>query len=608
MRSGVTIAANRLRARLLGSFAYSLPAMRLVGAVSPGGVVAIALLSAASALVPVGMAYIGKIIVDNVVIANGGDATRVSHVVWWVATEAALVALLGVLERASSVVTQSVGGKLAIHINLLILEKALTLDLQHFENPAIYDKITRARNEASSRPLSLLQQHLQVFRNTLSTLGYIGLLLRVSPWMVAALIIASIPAAIAEAKFSGAAYRLRQARSPERRRLAYLEFLATDDRHFKETKLFRLGRTLVERYRQGAESVHREELSLARKRSLWTYALSLAGVITFYLSYGLVAVTAASGGMTLGDMTLYVVAFRQSLQGVQAVLAAVGGMYEDNLYMSNLFEFLALPTTDRAVAIEPAADGERGIRFEDVSLRYPGSTTWAVRHLNLFIAHGQSLAIVGDNGAGKTTLVKLLSRLYDPTEGRILIDGRDLRDWPPEALSRRIAVIFQDFNRYQLRLRDNVGFGSVEHLDDVARVKRAMDRGGASSLASGLANGIDAQLGRWFPGGIELSGGEWQKIALSRAFMHEEAEVLILDEPTASLDARAEAEIFERFRALTVGRTSIVISHRFPTARIADRILVMSRGQIVEQGTHDELVALGGRYSELFSLQAAGYR
>ena len=337
-------------------------------------------------------------------------------------------------------------------------------------------------------------------------------------------------------------------------------------------------------------------------------------------------------------MTLYLVAFRQGQQSFQAVLTAVGGMYEDTLYMTNLFDYFAIPTDAAptpalpeaaspvlaAIPAPPAANGlttngaeiaraELGIRFENVGFRYPvagngaGTERWALRGVNAFIPKGQSLALVGENGAGKTTFIKLLTNLYQPTEGQVLLDGRDLRAWDEEALRRRIGVIFQDFNQYQLALRENVAFGSVQHLQDDQRVGRAIEQGGARELVAGLTAGVDTQLGRWFSSGVDLSGGQWQKIALARAFMREEADILILDEPTAALDAEAEHAVFQRFRALAAGRTTILISHRFPTVRMADRILVLESGHVIEDGDHASLLAAGARYAHLFNLQAAGY-
>jgi ATP-binding cassette subfamily B protein len=319
------------------------------------------------------------------------------------------------------------------------------------------------------------------------------------------------------------------------------------------------------------------------------------------------ALAAAAGRLTLGNLVLYVMAFRQGQQAFQSILTAVGGMYEDNLYMSNLFKYLAIAVEAPPRLPAAPASSEEGIVFEDVGFRYPGAEGWALRHVNLAIRRGESLALVGHNGAGKTTFIKLLTRLYEPTEGRILLDGRDLRAWEPDALRRRIGVVFQDFNQYQLKVRENVALGSVEHQDDEARIQRAVERGGAAEIVAGLPGGLETQLGRWFRSGAELSGGQWQKIALARAFMREEADILVLDEPTAALDAEAEHAVFQRFRVLARDRTTILISHRFPTVRMADWVAVLDGGRILEEGTHDTLVARGGRYAELFSLQAKGY-
>ncbi|HSZ82145.1 MAG TPA: ABC transporter ATP-binding protein, partial [Polyangia bacterium] len=417
---------------------------------------------------------------------------------------------------------------------------------------------------------------------------------------------------IAEARFSGAAFRLRNWRSPDARRLNYLEYVMANDEHAKEVKLFGLGPLLLARYRSLAERFYTEDKDLATRRTVWAYLLSLVSTLVFYGCYALIVIATARGGLSLGDMTLYLAAFRQGQQAFQSILTAVGGMYEDTLYMSNLFEFLAIETTTAvAPAVLPAGESsatERGLRFDHVGFKYPEADTWALRDIDLFLPKGQSLALVGENGAGKTTFIKLLAGLYRPTEGRVLLDGRDLRSWDETELRHRIGVIFQDFNQYQLLVRENVGFGSVEHLDDEVRTHRAVDSGGAKELVAGLPDGLNTQLGRWFKSGAELSGGQWQKVALARAFMREEADILILDEPTAALDAEAEHAVFERFRQLTAGRTAILISHRFPTVRMADRILVLEHGRVIEDGTHAELLAAGARYAQLFTLQAKGYR
>ncbi|MGH7270133.1 MAG: ABC transporter ATP-binding protein [Polyangiaceae bacterium] len=371
---------------------------------------------------------------------------------------------------------------------------------------------------------------------------------------------------------------------------------------------------LLDRYKGLSTRFYDEDRVLYLKRATWTQVLSLIGTGTFYGAYALMALMTAAGKLTLGNMTLYVVAFRQGQQAFQSSLAAIGGMYEHNLYMSNLWEYLGITGASAGARVSSDADVSSGagmsagIVFDDVGFRYPGKDLWALRHVNLAITKGESLALVGENGAGKTTLVKLLTRLYEPTEGRILLDGRDLRDYGDLELRRRFGVLFQDFNQYQLKVRENVGLGSVEHIEDTSRIERAVEMGGAAEVVSALAGGLEAPLGRWFQNGTELSGGQWQKIALARAFMREDADVLVLDEPTAALDAEAEHAVFERFRVLAQGRTTIVISHRFPTVRMARKIVVLDHGGIAESGTHDELVAKGGKYARMFALQAEGYR
>jgi ABC-type multidrug transport system fused ATPase/permease subunit len=597
---------------LLGSFAHTPATLRLVWRSAPWAVVAATVLTVVSAALPVLAAWVGKVIVDSVVAAvraapGAAHEAAVSEVVHWIGLELAVVVGIAVVERALGLVRQLTGLRLGIDVNLMILHKAQTLDLRHFEDAEFYDKLQRARREASSRPMSLVQQNLTLARSALTVCGYAALLVSFSPWAVAGLALAAVPAFVAEARFSEAAFRMRHRRSPAARRLNYLEYVLGGDSHAKEVKLFTLGPLLLGRYKQLAETLYREECRMAWRRNVWSFLASLLAVGAFYGCYLAIAWATAAGRRSLGQMTLYLMAFRQGQQAFQSMLTAVSGMYEDNLYMSNLFEYLAISTERPAVPPGPVRV-EQGVRFEGVGFRYPDATGWALRNVSLFIPRGESLALVGKNGAGKTTFIKLLTRLYEPTEGRVLLDGRDLRSWDEAELRRRIGVIFQDFSQYQFALRENVGVGSVEHLADDARIGRAIDHGGAKELVASLAQGLETQLGRWFLEGTELSGGQWQKVALARAFMREEADVLVLDEPTAALDAEAEHAVFNRFRALTHGRTAILISHRFPTVRMADRILVIEQGQIVESGSHAELLAAGGRYAHLFALQAEGYR
>lgn len=556
---------------------------------------------------PLLVAYVGKALVDAVVAHNRGLALKL------VGLELGLLVLTSLQFRLSSLLRMLLGARLSVDINVRILQKAVSLDLQHFEDPKFYDQLTRARREASSRPLGMVGDVLSLVQGVLTLLGYVGLLWSFSPMAVLVLLLAALPAAAGELRFSKAAFRLRNFRAPETRRLHYIEYILGSDEHAKEVMVLGLGNTLLSRYQTLGESLYQDDRKLAIGRAVWGYLLSLLATLAFYGCYALIVGLAVAGKLSLGDMTLYVVAFRQGQQAFQTTLGSLGGIYEHDLYMSNLFDFLAIPTAQAQKRLAPqgSAPARTGIVFDHVSFKYPGETRYALRDVSLTIPAGQSLALVGHNGAGKTTFIKLLCGLYQPTEGRILLDGRDLSELPPDEVRRRIGVVFQDFGQYQFSVRDNVGFGSILHTEDKPRIERALVRGGADEFVAAFPEGMDALLGRWFHKGVELSGGQWQRIALARAFMREEADILVLDEPTAALDAEAEHKVFERFRELTQGRTAILISHRFPTVRMADRIVVLEGGpqggHVAEQGTHKELIDQGGRYAGLFKLQAQGY-
>jgi ATP-binding cassette subfamily B protein len=598
---------SRLVFRVRGSFEHTPRTLGLLFRAAPGPSIGLGAFTLVAAVLPLGVAYVGKAIVDAVASRSREAALR------WVLVELALVASLALVQRSLGLLRSLIGARLSLNINGAILEKALALELRHFEDSEFYDQLTRARREASSRPLSIVSETFGIAQNLITLAGYGALLVRWSGWAVVGLALAALPSTIAEVRLGNLAFRMRNWRSPDARRLNYLEYVLANDGHAKEVKLFGLGQLLLGRYRALGEQFYREDRSLAMKRAGWGFGLSLLGTGAFYACYATMAVSAATGAISLGDLVLYALAFRQGQGAFQSILSSLGGMYEHNLYMSNLFAYLGIKTSDGPRALgqakgEGAEGGEPGIRFEGVGFRYPGQERFALRGIDLFIPRGQSVALVGHNGAGKTTFIKLLTRLYTPTEGRILLDGKDLAEWDLDALRKRVGVVFQDFNRYQLTLRENIGFGSREHMDDEGRLLRASDRGGAAEVVQQLGGGLDTQLGRWFKDGTELSGGQWQKVALARAFMREEADILVLDEPTAALDALAEHAVFERFRKLAEGRTTIVISHRFPTVRMADRILVIEEGHVIEEGSHDELVAKDGRYARLFSLQAEGYR
>jgi len=538
-------------------------------------------------------------------IRSGGGA---GHALQLVLLEGLLVAAISAAQRGISFCQSLLRAQLGQRVNVMILEKALTLDLQHFEDSEFYDKLTRARREASTRPLSLVMRTFLLVQNGISLVSFGALLAHFSPWAVVVLLLAGLPAFVAEAKFSGDAFRLFRWRSPETRMQIYLETVLAREDHVKEVKLFGLGTRLLERYQAIFRRLYQEDRALTIRRDLWGFFLSLIGSGALYGAYAWIAISTVRQLISIGQMTMYVALFRQGQTTVSAMLTAVGGMYEDNLYLSTLYEYLEteviLPTGSSVRGPHP----EDGIRFEDVSFTYPGAQETALENITLHLVPGTSLALVGENGSGKTTLIKLLTRLYAPTSGRILLDGQDLAEWDEAALRERIGVIFQDFARYQLLVGENVGAGDERYFEDEERWRAAAVKGRASDFIDTLPAGYQTQLGKWFKDGRELSGGQWQKIALSRAFMRSRADILVLDEPTAAMDAQAEAEVFEHFRQLARERITILISHRFSTVRMADQIVVLNNGHIIERGSHEELMQLHGRYAQLFTLQARGYR
>ena len=574
--------------------------------------IAFGLLTLLAGALPAAIAFLGALIVDAVVAAiQGGDAARAaltSHALWLVVAEGVLVGALAGAQRGISLCQSLLRAQLGQRVNVMILEKALTLDLTHFENSDFYDKLTRARREASSRPLSLVMRTFGLAQNAVSLVSYGVLLVKFSPWAVVVLILAGLPAFLAEAKFSGDRFRLFLWRSPETRMQLYLETVLAREDHAKEVKLFGLGPLFLDRYRAIFRRLYQEDRDLTVRRDTWGFFLGLIATATLYGAYAWIALSAIASRITLGQMTMYLMLFRQGQAAVSSILSAIGGMYEDNLYLSTLYEYLETPVDTPAGSIVRGPQPNDGIRFENVSFSYPDADRPTLIDINLHIRPGESLALVGENGSGKTTLIKLLTRLYQPTSGRITLDGQDLREWDEQALRDRIGVIFQDFTRYQLILGENIGAGDVQYFDDEMRWRDAGEKGMAAPIVADLPDGYRTPLGKWFNDGRELSGGQWQKIALSRAFMRSRADILVLDEPTAAMDAGAEATIFEHFRTLTKGRIAILISHRFSTVRMADQIIVLQDGRIIERGSHEELMKLDGHYSHLFSLQAKGYR
>ena len=592
----------------LSIFRYGLKALGLVWQTSAVLTLAIALFTLIGGLLPAAIAYVGKLIVDSVVLASrSGLLSDRNLALSYVGIEAVLIMVLAAAQKGLNVSQSLLRVLLGQRVNVLILEKALTLELAHFEDSEFYDKMTQARSQASSRPLSLISRIFGLGQSALTLLTFSGLLLNFSIWAVIVLVLAAIPSFIAETRFSEHAFRLFRWRSPETRQQHYLETLLAREDYAKEVQLYQLGEMLLKRYRNIFNRLYDEDRNLTIQKGFWGYLLGLLSTGAFYAAYAWIVMEAIAGKISLGEMTMYLVVFRQGQSTFAAALTSIGGMYEDNLYLANLYEFLEQPIPKSEGKITKGIEHD-GIRFENVSFCYPESQEPVLKNISLHLQHGEKLAIVGENGSGKTTLIKLLTRLYIPSSGRILLDGVDLNDWDIDVLRKRIGVIFQNFVQYQFTVGENVGVGDVDRLNDDQEWEIASEKGMAKPFINNMPKKFGTQLGRWFKGGQELSGGQWQKIALSRAFMRSQADILVLDEPTAAMDAEAEMNIFNHFRALTKNQMVVLISHRFSTVRMADKIIVMADGSITEEGSHEQLLAADGRYAHLFSLQAAGYQ
>ena len=596
------------------ALALSRQAARAVGLVwetSRGLFLGLVLATLVAGLLPAAAAWVGQRIVDGVVHAMQVHAAGGEAPLWpvlrYVMAEAGVLAMLAAAQRALSMQQSLLRVQLGQKVNLLILEKAQTLSMLQFEDSEFHDKLIRVRQGASTRPLGLVSKGLGLVQNLTSLISFAVLLVHFSPWALVVLVVGALPVFFAETHFSGNAFRLFKRRAPETRQQSYLESVLSHEQHIKEVKLFRLAPLLLTRYRDNFERLYAEDRQLTLRRDSWGFALGLLGTAAFYLAYAWVVVDTVHGHISLGQMTMYLVLFKQGQSAITASLSAIAGLYEDGLYLSDLYDYLGAdvaPSSGRVtVGIRPGD----GLRCEQVGFSYPGAGQATLSGINLHITPGKSLALVGENGSGKTTLIKLLTRLYSPNEGRILLDGSDLQDWDEDALRQRFGVIFQDYIRYQMSVGENLGVGDVTAFADEARWRSAAKQGVAAPFIERLSNGYATLLGRWL-GGQELSGGQWQKVALSRAYMRRDADILILDEPTAALDAGAEAAVFEHFREHAKGCMSLLISHRFSSVRNADHIIVLDQGRVLEEGSHEQLMASGGRYAGLFDVQARGYR
>ncbi|WP_310391548.1 ABC transporter ATP-binding protein [Hymenobacter sp.] len=593
----------------------NLPAfLKLIWRTSPALALANIALRLVRAGLPLATLYVGKLILDAVVVLTRLPAAErvLTPVLTLVALEFGLVLLADALGRGVALLDSLLGDLFANQSSIRIMAHAAELDLDQFEDSAFYDKLERARRQTLSRTV-LMSQVLSQGQDFVTLVLLAGGLVAFQPWLLGLLLLAVVPAFLGESHFNERSYSLSHSWTPERRELDYLRQTGASDETAKEVKIFGLSDFLINRFRELSDDFYNQNKALVLRRAGWGTLFAAIGAAGYYGAYVYILARAVAGQISLGQLVFLAGSFARLRGLLEGILSRFSSVADGALYLQDFFDFFAL----RPRIVRPAADDARvrpfprpirlGFEFENVGFQYKNGAKWAIRNLSFQLEAGEKLALVGENGAGKTTLVKLLARLYDPTEGRILLDGHDLREYDPAELRQEIGVIFQDFVRFQLPAGQNLAVGRIEERQNQPRIEQAAGQSLADTVIAKLPGGYDQMIGRRFNGGVDLSGGEWQKIALGRAYMRD-AQLLILDEPTAALDARAEHEVFQRFAELTKGKTAVLISHRFSTVRMADRILVMENGQFVEIGSHEELLDKGGRYAELFALQAAGYR
>lgn len=564
------------------------------------------LLRLLNAAIPLAMLYVGKEIIDEVVLLTGkpGDMERL----WWlVGLELTLAILSDLMNRGITLLDSLLGDLLSNESSEKLIRHAAKLDLYQFEDANFYDKLERARRQTTGRTM-LMSMVLTQIQDFITILFLAGGLIAFNPWLILILVLAVVPAFLGETHFNQRTYSLTTSWTPERRELDYLRYIGASDETAKEVKVFNLADFIADRFKLISDKYFRANAKLAISRAGWGSGLSALGTLSYYGAYVFILVQTVEGLITLGTMTFLAGSFERMRNMLQAIMNRFSRIAEQSLYLQDLFDFFEIRPgivstgTGREVP-QPIQDG---FVFENVSFKYLNSDKWAIRNLSFELKAGEKLALVGENGAGKTTLVKLLARLYEPTEGRILLDGVDLREYDLKSLRSTIGIIFQDYIRFQMKVSENIATGNITQLENQERIEDAARKSLADTVVEGLPFKYDQVLGKRFADGVELSGGQWQKVALARAYMRD-AQLLILDEPTSALDARAEHEVFQRFSDLIAGKTAVLISHRFSTVRMADRILFLENGRLKEIGSHEELVAQGGQYAELFSLQARGY-
>ena len=607
-KNSISADALTLKERL--SALSNLPAfLKLVWRTNPGLTLSSSVLRLIRSALPLAMLYVGKLIIDEVVNISQGAPSGASNTLWLlIGIEFGLAIATDVLNRFITLIDSLLGDLFSNFTSVQIMEHAATLDLDQFEDSVFYDKMERARQQTIGRTM-LLSQVMSQIQDIITMLFLAGGLIAFNPWLILLLFVAIIPSFLGESYFNDKSYALTRGQTPERRELDYFRFLGASDETAKEVKIFNLSEFITDRFKTLSEKFYSDNKKLVIGRASWGAFFSILGSAGYYLAYIIIILRTIEGKVTIGELTFLAGSFRQMRSLLEGILTRFTGISQGAIYLNDFFEFFEIQA--RIVPVKGSlpfpSPLKIGFTFENVGFRYVNSDKWANRHLSFTLHTGEKLALVGENGAGKSTLVKLLARLYDPTEGRILLDGIDLKNYDLFDLRKNMGIIFQDFLKYQMTFAQNIAAGNIKEKDNRKLIEVAAQKSLANLLAKRLPDHYDQMLGKRFADGMELSGGEWQKVALARAYM-KDTQLIILDEPTAALDARAEFEVFQRFSELSKGKTAVLISHRFSTVRMADRILVLDQGELIEIGSHEELLNKGGRYAELFNLQAMGYR